>query len=57
MAREKEADQEQHGGGQFFIRAEGNRFFYGTGPSTLQREDDDKLLMPYVPSGMKRISK
>ena len=42
-----------------YIRTGGNGFFYVPGLSTLQRteEDCDKLLMPYVPSGMMRIGK
>jgi len=42
-----------------YIRAGGNGFFLWPRLSTLQRTegDGDKLLMHYVPSGMKRISK
>ena len=58
LAREKEADQEQYGGGQLH-QSWRKWVFLWARLSTLQRTegDGDKLLMPYVPSGMKRISK
>ena len=50
LAREKEADQEQHGGGQLH-QSWRKCFFLWDRLSTLQRTegDGDKLLMPYVP--------
>jgi hypothetical protein len=56
LAREREAEQEQHGG-QLHQNWRKWALLWAR-LSTLQRAEEDvgKLLISYVPSGMKRIS-